>query len=68
MIRRRDPARMKPDERLVEIATLLATAYRRMCAQHTTASQDPLDSSAPHAASCDQMVNGDGVSQETEVA
>ena len=68
MIPRRDPAVMDADERLAEIATALAEAYRRMQARHVNRASDLVDSHGPHGAPCDEPVNGDGVSEREDVA
>ena len=67
MSRHRDPDRMEPNERLDEIAVLLAVAYQRMGARHASRAKDLVDSSGPHGAPC-ELVNGDGVSEREDVA
>ncbi len=51
--RPRDPAALSPEERLVEIATILATGYRRLLlSRNRKESQISLDSSGLAEPSC----------------
>ena len=56
MIPNRDPAAMAADERLQEIAQILATGYARLAISR----QKALGGSPRAEALCDRPVNGDG--------
>ena len=62
-MRARDPAALTPAERLAEVASILATGYRRLrlYAQKLSDPADPdpnpLDDRAPVEGPCDAVVN-----------
>jgi hypothetical protein len=53
----RDPAMMTPDDRLAEIAAILAEGYLRIISKTESNCLDDLAESTAH---CDHTVNGNG--------
>lgn len=63
---RLDPARLTPEQRLAEVAELMATAYQRLrlrAVKQEPEGQNPLEDRAPVEAHCSQPFN----TERTEV-
>ena len=66
IIDRRDPATMSAQERLFEIAAILARGYLRLLSRKE--SRKGLDEDAESSAHCNKAVNGNGAVPAVEVA